>query len=307
MPGPLALLALGSQARRVLDVSWRIALVFALAFVVNVLVARSIRRVTEGMRRRATDARDATSSLGRDDRLRRVDARTAAVSTMLRSLSAVTLFTLAVLVALGVLDVNLGPLLAGAGVVGVAVGFGTQSLVRDLVAGVFVLIEDQYGVGDVIDAGPATGTVERVTLRSTQLRDLSGTVWHIPNGSITSVGNKSQNWARAVIDVLVAHGTDVRTARSILRAVAESLVHDPEWGEARLVGSPDEQGVQALGPDGVTLRLVVDTEPASQWAVERELRLRIKEAFDAEGIQLSSAGTPWGGGAAPPGAPDAPA
>ena len=313
MMGPvnLSIVGLSSGAGHALQIGWRILLIFVIAGVINIVVRRSITRITASMRARATDARadliegevvggDLLDGTERSDRYRRVEARARTVSSMLRSLSATVIFTFAVLLALGELKINLGPLIAGAGIAGIAVGFGAQSLVRDLLGGFFVLVEDQYGVGDIIDAGPAVGTVERITLRVTQLRDAAGTVWHIPNGTILRVGNKSQNWARAVIDVVVPHGTDVRQARKTLRSVADAMLADPEWGHGRRVARPDEQGVQALSGDGVTLRLVVDAEPTSHPAVERELRLRIKEAFDEAGIRLTSTVASTGPAVDPP-------
>lgn len=255
-----------------IEAALRVGAIALVAVVLRWLAARAITRGVAGMRRREIGSK-------------RVDARASAVASVLLNLTTWTVVVIAVLLALGEVDVQLAPLLAGAGVAGVAIGFGAQSLVRDVLAGIFVLIEDQYGVGDIIDAGPATGTVERVTLRSTQLRDLAGTVWHIPNGTITRVGNKSQNWARAVVEVVLSHDADVRAARAELRRVADAMAGEEPWAAAMRTGAEaDEQGISALTPAGVTLRLVVDTEPKSQWQVERELRLRIKEAFDAAGI-----------------------
>jgi len=282
--------------RAVIFTSGRIVLIAVIALVVNVLARRGIRRLGTRMRRAADEVRGrAPNVLARGDRAQRVDARANTLTAVASSVSSVTIGVIALLMVLGELKLNLGPLVAGAGVASIAIGFGAQSIVRDVLAGFFVVLEDQYGVGDIIDAGPASGVVEHLSLRSTRLRDLSGTVWHIPNGAIVSVGNKSQNWARAVIDVLVSHDAQLREAREVMRRVADELAADPDWSK-RLAGTIDEQGVQAVGPEGVTLRLVVDTEPASQWSVERELRLRIKEAFDEAGIVMTSWSFP------PPGA-----
>jgi small conductance mechanosensitive channel len=266
----------------------RIALIVVIAVVVNVLSRRGIRRLGLRMRRAAEDVRGrAPNVLVRGERAQRVDARANTLTSVASSVCSVVIGVIALLMVLSELKIDLGPLVAGAGVASIAIGFGAQSIVRDVLAGFFVVLEDQYGVGDIIDAGQASGVVEHLSLRSTRLRDLSGTVWHIPNGAIVAVGNKSQNWARAVIDVLVSHDADLRSARGVMRAVADELAADAEWSK-RLAGTIDEQGVQAVGPEGVTLRLVIDTEPASQWAVERELRVRNKEAFDQAGIVMSS-------------------
>ncbi len=265
----------------------RIALILVIAAIVNVIVRRAIRRLGLRMRKAADEVRGrAPNVLVRGERAQRADARANTLTSVASSAFSVAIGVITVLMVLSELEINLGPLVAGAGVASIAIGFGAQSIVRDVLAGFFVILEDQYGVGDIIDAGVASGEVEHLSLRATRLRDLSGTVWHIPNGSIISVGNKSQNWARAVIEVIVSHGADIRAARSVMREVAEGLAADETWA-ARLAGTVDEQGVQAVGPEGVTLRVVVDTEPASQWAVERELRMRIKEAFDEAGIEMS--------------------
>ena len=180
-------------------------------------------------------------------------------------------------------------LFASAGVLGVALGFGAQTLVRDVLAGWFIIVEDRYGVGDTIDAGaPAVGVVERVTLRSTRLRDITGTVWHIANGEILRVGNKSQNWSRALVDVVVTPQADIDRACALLEQVGEDMFADPEWNE-RVTGLPNVLGVHLMDPMGVTLRVICETEPASQFNVEREYRLRVLKAFEVNGIPLASA------------------
>ena len=162
---------------------------------------------------------------------------------------------------------------------------GAQNLVRDFLSGIFMLIEDQYGVGDVIDAGPATGTVEGVSLRTTRLRDVEGNVWHIPNGVISHVANKSQQWSRALLDVQVSYGTETDRAISVIQRVAVDTWMDESWSE-EILEKPDVWGVESLDADGVTIRLVVKTKPLSQWKVARELRARIKAAFDRDGIEI---------------------
>ncbi|MDQ2647915.1 MAG: mechanosensitive ion channel family protein [Actinomycetota bacterium] len=215
----------------------------------------------------------------------RAAARATTLGNVLRSVATFIIWTLAGITILGELGVNLGPLIAGAGLAGVALGFGAQSLVKDFLAGIFILVEDQYGVGDVIDAGEASGTVEDVTLRQTRLRDVQGTVWHIPNGQIVRVGNMSQQWARALLDVDVAHGTDTDEAQRILKEVADGLWRDRTFA-GQILEEPEVWGIEAIGPDAVSLRLVIKTQPAKQWGVMRELRRRIKQAFDEVGIEI---------------------
>jgi small conductance mechanosensitive channel len=216
----------------------------------------------------------------------RVQLRIDTLVAVLASVWTVTVWAVAVVVMLGQFDISLAPLFAGAGVVGVALGFGAQSVVADFLSGFFMLFEDQYGVGDVVDVGEASGTVEKLSLRTTTLRDVNGTVWHIRNSEVRRVGNKSQLWSRAVVDIEVAYETDIRRAQGIIQRVADELWQDPDFVAADVIEPPEVWGVERLGADGVTIRLVVKTDPAEQWIVARELRLRIKEALDEAGIEI---------------------
>ena len=209
--------------------------------------------------------------------------RVRALGSILRSIASIAIFSIASVVILGDLGINLAPLLASAGVVGIAIGFGAQSMVRDYLAGIFMLVEDQYGVGDVISIGDATGTVENVTLRVTRLRDVSGIVWHIRNGSIEQVGNESQGWARAVVDYPVPYEVDLAAIRSLLAEAAQALWDEPDWRMV-LLDPPEVWGAQAISSKVVTMRIVAKTAPLRQWEVERELRARVKAALDAAGI-----------------------
>jgi moderate conductance mechanosensitive channel len=212
----------------------------------------------------------------------RAEQRIDALSSVLRSVVTFVIWLVALLMCLGEVGIDLAPLLAGAGVLGVAIGFGSQSLVRDFLSGMFILIEDQFGVGDIVDLGAASGTVEAVSLRTTRLRAVDGTVWHMPNGEITRVGNMSQHWSRALLDVEVAYDTDLVHARSVIKRVADEL-----WREdTSILDEPEMWGVEQLGASGIALRLVVKTTPSAQWKVSRELRERIKLAFDEEGIEI---------------------
>jgi small-conductance mechanosensitive channel len=209
--------------------------------------------------------------------------RVRALGSILRSATSVTIFSIAGVVVLGDLGINLAPLLASAGVVGIAIGFGAQNLVRDYLTGVFMLLEDQYGVGDVISVGDATGTVETVTLRITRLRDINGVVWHIRNGTIDEVGNQSQGWARAVVDFPVPYTADLSAIKTLLREVADSAWNDPAL-RGVLLERPEVWGAQDVSSSEVTMRLVARTAPLRQWEAERELRFRVKTALDAAGI-----------------------
>ncbi len=276
-----------------LDRPIRILLILVVAWIVNRVAKRAIVRFTKRVA--------ATSGNSRLRKLRekgpgrmlmdeveqsRAESRAETLGHVLRSVVVALVWSFAALLVLGEIGVNLGPLIAGAGIGGVALGFGAQSIVKDFLSGLFMLIEDHYGVGDVVDVGYATGTVEEVSLRSTTIRDVRGTVWHVPNGEISRVGNFSQLWSRALIDIEVSYDTDLRMAMGVILRVAREFWEDPEWGGDELAECPDVWGVQYLGSSGIALRVAVKTEPSMQWGVERELRLRLKEAFDAAGIEI---------------------
>jgi len=281
-----------AQATDLLNVPLRILVIFVLAWVANRLVRRAIHRFTDGignpeaqerirrLKRRAPAAVVPAGSLSL-----RSAARARTLAQVLQSIATIGIWTIALVMMLGELGVNLGPLIAGAGIAGVAIGFGAQSLVKDFLSGIFMLAEDQYGVGDIIDAGEASGTVEEVSLRTTRLRDVNGTVWHIPNGMIERVGNKSQQWARALLDVGIAYGADIDEAQSVIKQVADGLWREPEWS-GKILDEPEVWGIEQLGPDAIVIRLVVKTQPSEQFAVTRELRRRLADAFYHEGIEL---------------------
>jgi small-conductance mechanosensitive channel len=211
--------------------------------------------------------------------------RAHALGSILRSAASVTIFTIAVAIGLGDLGVNLAPVLASAGVVGIAVGFGAQNLVRDFLAGIFMLMEDQYGVGDVINIGDATGTVEAVSLRTTRLRDINGVVWHIRNGALEKVGNESQGWARAVVDVPAPPELDLSDTRKVMAQAAAAMWHERRWRKLMLE-KPEVWGVQAITDTQVTMRVAAKTLPLRQYEVGRELRERVVSAIDLALLDL---------------------
>ena len=174
--------------------------------------------------------------------------------------------------------------LVGGGI-GIALGFGAQSLVSDFLSGVFMIFEDQYGVGDAVDLGEAVGTVEAVSLRITRVRDVNGTVWYVRNGEIVRVGNQSQNWARTVLDISVAYDEDLAKVQRVLREVAHDLWEDDDF-KGVVIEEPEVWGVESLSPDGVIVRVTLKTAPLEQWRVAREMRQRIKARFDYEKIEI---------------------
>jgi small conductance mechanosensitive channel len=208
--------------------------------------------------------------------------RAEAIGSVLRSAASVTVYTIVVLLVLGEIGVNLAPLLASAGIAGIALGFGAQTLVKDLLAGLAMLLEDQYGVGDVVDLGEASGTVEAVGLRITTIRDVRGVLWYIRNGEITRVGNKSQGWAVVVVDVPIGFAP-VDRAVEVLREAAAGMASDKEFAED-LIDPPEVLGVEHITVEGAVLRTTVKTGSDAQWRVGRELRRRLTDALAAAGI-----------------------
>jgi small-conductance mechanosensitive channel len=213
----------------------------------------------------------------------RREQRARTTSSVLRSLATAVIASIVVITVLDVLAIPVAPLLASAGIVGVAVGFGAQSLVKDVIGGLFMMVEDQYGVGDVVDFGTVGGQVEAVGLRVTRLRNDAGTVWYVRNGDVTRVGNASQGSARAVLDVALASAGDAARAGEALREMAEEMARDEEFG-ALVTGQPEIWAMNAVSPNGAVLRLVVKTLALRQWDVAIELRRRITERLAAERI-----------------------
>ncbi|WP_457206331.1 mechanosensitive ion channel family protein, partial [Nocardioides sp. P5_C9_2] len=211
--------------------------------------------------------------------------RAQTMGTLLKSIVTGIILAVVVTMMLSEIGVNIAPIIASAGILGLALGFGAQSLVSDFLSGIFMIFEDQYGVGDEVDLGEAVGTVEAVSLRVTRLRDVNGTVWYVRNGEILRVGNMSQNWARTVLDINVAYGEDIARVQRVLADVAHDLWLDEDF-KGRVIEEPSVWGVQDLTPDAVVLRVALKTAPLEQWAVAREMRQRIKARFDLEGIEI---------------------
>src|SRR4051812_24897665 len=281
---------LAENARALIATPARIALVVALAVVLRLLAHRAIRRLTDHtaagampLRRSRRPRASAPGDVVEHVTARRTQ-RAEAIGSVLRSFASIVIMGIAVVLVLGELGINLAPIVASAGVVGVALGFGAQNLVKDFIAGIGIILEDQYGVGDVVDLGEASGTVEAVGLRITRLRDVNGVVWYVRNGEVLRVGNKSQGFAQVVIDMPVAHDTDLEKARAIMQEVADAMYREEDWAPV-LLAEPESLGVEQITAEGVFLRLVVRATNAAQWRVGRELRMRLKERFVAEGIR----------------------
>ena len=214
----------------------------------------------------------------------RVEQRTETLRHIIRSVSKAILVLVVVLTISSELGFNIGPVLASAGIVGLAVGFGAQSLVKDVISGFFILFEDQFGIGDVVKIGDFTGVVERMTLRATVLRNLEGQVYVVPNGNIPNVTVMTKDWARAVLDLTVSHKEELARVFDVLERIGTRLAQD--WPD-RVLEQPTVLGVEKLDDSGVTIRSVVKTPPFKQADVLREWRRRVKDEFDKAGIELA--------------------
>jgi len=298
-----ALPGTGEAAARWFDAlitpAWQIALTLAIGGIALALLrrflARTVRHLVDGapaVRRNAGRllARGLRQDGAQPDPSPLAAARRAQrAQTMGSALSSGATFlvgALVIVIALGLLHVDVGPLLASAGVVGVALGFGAQTLVKDFLAGISMLAEDQFGVGDVVDVGEASGVVEQVGLRVTQIRSLNGTLWYVRNGEILRVGNMTQGWSRALVEVRVLSDQDVPRVRELLLQAAAEVAADPDLGPAILTDA-EVAGIEDLTAEGVMLRLLVKTAPSRQWDVARELRARIRVILAREGIDLA--------------------
>jgi len=216
-----------------------------------------------------------------------IKKRTDTLMAVLMGAGKITIAVVIVFMLLSELDIPIGPALAGLGIAGVAVGFGAQYLIRDLIAGIFIISENQYRVGDVAKIADTTGLVEAVTLRKTVLRDLDGIVHHVPNGEIRVASNFTRHFARVNLNISVSYGTDLDHAISVINRVGEELAADENWSKL-IMSAPQVLRVQKLGDSGIELKIVGDVKPLQHWAVMGELRLRLKKAFDEEGIEI-----PW--------------
>jgi small-conductance mechanosensitive channel len=296
----------GASAARWFDAvvtpAWQIALTIAIGMLTIALVrrfiARGVRQLVDGapvVRRHAGRllARGRRGAVdGLDLSPLAAARRTQRTQTMGSALSSAATFlvgAVVVVVVLGLLGVNLGPLLASAGVAGVALGFGSRTLIQDFLAGISMLAEDQYGVGDVVDVGEASGVVEQVGLRVTQIRSLNGTLWYVRNGAMLRVGNFTHGWSRALVEVRVLADQDVPRVRELLLAAAADVGADPDLGAA-VQGEGEVAGIEDLTADGAMLRLLVKTAPSRQWDVARAVRARIQVSLARESIELALPG-----------------
>ncbi|MGA9101881.1 mechanosensitive ion channel family protein [Aeromicrobium sp.] len=217
--------------------------------------------------------------------------RAQTMGSILKSIAGGLIFAIVIVMALDQVGVNIAPIIASAGIVGIALGFGAQNLVKDFLSGIFMILEDQYGVGDSVDLGEAVGTVEAVGLRVTRLRDVDGTVWYVRNGEILRVGNQSQNWARTVLDITVAYESNLDQVQQLLQEEATAMYEDERYHDI-IIEAPEVWGVERFDKDGAVVRVVLKTAPLQQWPVARALRQRIKARFDEAGIHIPTSFIP---------------
>ncbi|MGC5614694.1 mechanosensitive ion channel family protein [Georgenia sp. Z1491] len=251
-------------------------------------LAQRIVQSRQQLDRAASNARRKVTKSIPDEaaRVRRQEQRAQTIGSVLRSIASFVIFGVAFMMILGEFGINLGPVLASAGVLGLAIGFGAQSLVQDFIAGLFMMSEDQIGVGDVVDVGDAVGTVEEMTMRITKIRDLDGNLWYVRNGEIRRVANMNQDWANAVIEIPLDYSVDLARAKQVIESGLEEFAADPELA-TEILDKPEVSGVTGIGNGAVTMRMIIRTRPGSQWAVGRAARAHLKGRFDAEGIQVA--------------------
>ena len=216
-----------------------------------------------------------------------IKKRTDTLLSVFMGVGKVLIIIVVVFMVLSELDVDIAPILAGLGIAGLAIGFGAQYLIRDLIAGIFILLENQYRVGDWVRIADTAGVVEEVNLRKTVLRDLDGTFHHVPNGAVRVASNFTKKFSRVNFEISVAYDTDLDHAMNVINRVGQELAADEHWGKL-IISTPHALRVNNLGDSGIDIKILGDVKPMQQWAVMGELRLRLKNAFDAEGIEI-----PW--------------
>ena len=216
-----------------------------------------------------------------------LEKRTNTLVSIFKGVGRVFIVIIGIMMILDEVGVAVAPVLAGFGIAGIAIGFGAQYLIRDLIAGIFIILENQYRVGDVVRVADITGLVEDVTLRKTVLRDLDGIVHHVPNGEIRAASNFTRHFSRVNLDISVGYGTDLDHAISVINRVGKELAEDENWRKV-IKSPPQVLRVNKLGDSGIDIKILGDVKPMEQWAVMGQLRLRLKKAFDDEGIEI-----PW--------------
>ncbi|WP_246195757.1 mechanosensitive ion channel family protein [Halopolyspora algeriensis] len=279
-----------------------IVLILVLALILRAVAGRMITHAVRRMIGSQQRLNRAASKIGRQEQGperadERQSQRAETIGSVLRSIATAVIAGVAFVMVLGEFGIELAPIIAGAGVLGLAVGFGAQSLVKDFLAGMFMMIEDQYGVGDVVDTGDAVGTVEAVSLRLTKIRDLNGGLWYVRNGEIMRVCNLNQDWANAVVELPLDYSVDIAHAERVIEASIGEFAADPQY-KPKILEAPDLNGVIGIGNGSVTVRIIVTTKPGAQWELGNALRAHLKNSFDTHGVQVAHPLLPTGGSGA---------
>lgn len=273
---------------------WR-ALLMVVAIVIGALLVRwlllvvlrrSIERVVSGVKK-SHNVEQTQELASAPLRAARIVQRTRTLGTVINSVLTVIVLGAAIVLILDVLGVPVLGILGAAGVVAAGLAFGAQNLVKDILNGMFMVFEDQFGIGDIVDLGMASGTVENVGVRITSIRDVNGTLWHVRNGEILRVGNKSQGWARVIIDLPVPYHADLESVKDAILTTAKNLAADAQW-RRKVLEAPEIWGVESITAEALVVRLVIKTRSADQWDVARELRLRLKLTLDDLGVTVPS-------------------
>jgi Small-conductance mechanosensitive channel len=251
-----------------------------------VILRRSIERVISGVKK-SQNVEETQELSASPLRAARVVQRTRTLGTVINSVLTVFVMGVAVVAILEVLRVPVLGILGAAGVVAAGLAFGAQNVVKDILNGMFIVFEDQLGIGDIVDLGMASGTVENVGVRITSIRDVNGTLWHVRNGEILRVGNKSQGWARVIIDLPVPYHADLDAVKDAILRTAKNLAADPQW-RRKVLEPPEIWGVESITAEALVVRLVIKTRSADQWDIARELRLQLKLTLDNLGVNVPS-------------------
>jgi small-conductance mechanosensitive channel len=271
------------------ELSWAIVVAWLIDHGIRILVIAAVAAVLWFALNKFLPpiVRRTVSRTGYKESKAAIEKRTNTLLSVFKGMGRVFIVIVAIIMVLDEVGIPVAPVLAGFGIVGIAIGFGAQYLIRDLIAGVFIILENQYRVGDVVNVANVGGLVEEITLRKTVLRDLDGIVHHIPNGTIQTASNYTRNFSRVNLNISVGYGTDLDHAISVINRVGKELAEDDNW--RKIIKSPPQVlRVDNLGDSGIDIKILGDVEPIRQWDVMGELRLRLKKTFDAEGIEI-----PW--------------
>ncbi|MCI2958284.1 mechanosensitive ion channel family protein [Agromyces atrinae] len=264
-----------------------VAVALLIRWILHLVIRRVVDNIVNGVKRKQ-DVTDTQALQASPLAAVRLVQRTRTLGSVLTNVVNVTLFIVVVLMIVGVIDSTiLGSFALLSAAIGAGLGFGAQNIVKDALNGLFMVVEDQLGVGDIVDLGPVTGVVEDVRIRVTQVRDVNGTLWFVRNGEILRVGNMSQGWARVIIDITVPYETDVDGVESEILATAVDMAHNSKW-RSRILERPEVWGLESIVEGALVIRLVVKVRTSSKDDIARELRMRLKRALDDMGVQVPS-------------------